>query len=394
MMNGSPMMRSLAVLLVLAAAAPSAAQQLTADSTRVYDLTEVEVLPRPQNVSDFTAALGRGYPAHLRASGVGGTVQVAFVVSPAGEPSDVRVLSTPDSGFSVPTVQAVSLLRFTPAQVQGRPVAVRVEQPITWRVEAAPAAAQAPVLPDSIHVYAVEEADVRPLPLNFRDFEAALRALYAREFQSTGAAQVVARFAVDPSGAPRYAHVVRSSDVRFDAPSLVAVGMLRFQPAQREGAPVWVWMEVPVEWAKPAERAPAASPDSMGAYELSAVEVLPRALNSEVFGRALAREYPPALRDIGAEGTVQVRFLVDEHGVPHNPIVTHATNTRFIEPTLTAVQVLRFRPARLNGRPVRVWVEQPIQWTVSRERPVEWTAPRYEPDRGNFSLPRPCSVQC
>jgi TonB family protein len=383
-------MRSLAVFLVLAlaAAAPSAAQQTAADAPRVYDLHEVEVLPRPQNVADFTAALGRGYPAHLRASGVGGTVQVAFVVSPAGEPSDVRVLSTPDSGFSQPTVQAVSLLRFTPAQVQGRPVAVRVEQPITWRVEAAPAAAQAPVLPDSIHVYAVEEADVRPLPLNFRDFDAAVRALYAREFHSTGAtAQVVARFAVDPSGAPRYAHVVRSSDVRFDAPTLVAVGMLRFQPAQREGAPVWVWMEVPVEWEKPAERAPAASGDSINGYELSAVEVLPRVVNGSAFARALVHAYPPYLLHAGMQGTVQVRFRVEVDGTITRATITHSTDHRFDEATLEAVQFLRFRPARVNGKPVRVWVEQPIQWTVSGTQ-------AYEPDRGRFSPPRECSRQC
>lgn len=378
------MMRSLAVLLALAAAAPSAAQQPAADSTRVYDLAEVEVLPRPQNAADFTAALGRGYPAHLRASGVGGTVQVAFVVSPAGEPSDVRVLSTPDSGFSAPTVQAVSLLRFTPAQVQGRAVAVRVEQPITWRVEAAPAAAQAPVLPGSLQVYAPEEVDVRPMPRNFRDFDAALGVLYPQELRSTGAkAQVVVRFAVDPAGEPRYAHVLQSSDPRFDAATLNAVGRLRFDPASRDGAPAWVWMEVPVDWS---ERV-AAEGDSINGYELRVVQRLPQVLNGPAFARELAREYPSHLRDAGMQGHVQVRFRVEVDGTTNSHVVTHSSNRDFNEPTLRAIRILRFRPAQLNGRPVRVWVEQPIEWTVS-------SAPGYEPDRGNFSLPHPCSVQC
>lgn len=377
-------MRSLAAFLVLAAAAPSAAQQAAADSGRVYDLHEVEVLPRPQNVPDFTAALRQGYPAHLRASGTGGTVQVSFVVSPAGEPADVRVLSTPDSSFSAPSVQAVSLLRFTPAQLQGRAVAVRVEQPITWRVEAAPAAAQAPVLPDSIQVYAVEEVDVRPMPRNFREFEAALRQLYPAELRGSNArAQVAARFAVDAAGVPRYAHVLRSTDPRFHAPTLEAVGRLRFQPAQRGGASVWVWLEVPVDWEEPRG-------DSIDGYELSAVEVLPRLVNGPAFGRALARAYPPYLRDAGVQATVQVRFRVEVDGTISNPTIILSTDPRFNEPTLEALQGIRFRPARVNGRPVRVWVVQPIQWSLAGD----WMPRTYEPDRGRFTSPRPCSVQC
>jgi TonB family protein len=319
---------------------------------------------------------------------VGGTVQVSFVVSPAGEPSDVRVLSTPDSGFSAPTVQAVSLLRFTPAQVQGHAVAVRVEQPITWRGEAAPAAAQAPVLPDSLQVYAPEEVDVRPMPRNFRDFDAALGALYPQELRSTGTkAQVVVRFAIDAAGEPRYAHVLQSSDPRFDAATLNAIGRLRFDPALRDGAPAWVWMEVPVEWAEPEERDPAASGDSINGYELSAVEVLPRVVNGPAFARALIHAYPPYLLHAGLRGTVQVRFRVEVDGTITRATITHSTDHRFDEATLEAVQFLRFRPARVNGKPVRVWVEQPIQWTFSGTQ-------AYEPDRGRFSPPRPCSVQC
>ncbi|HEX5872928.1 MAG TPA: energy transducer TonB, partial [Longimicrobium sp.] len=381
----------------LIAAVPAVAQQPSADSVRVYELNEVEVLPRPQNVQDFTAALRDGYPAHLRSAGVGGTVQVAFVVDPQGQPGDVRVLATPDSGFNAPTVQAVSMLRFTPAQVGGHAVPVRVEQPITWRAEAAPAVAQAPEVPDSIHVYAVDDADVRPQPRNYRVFQAALPALYPEALRSSGtAAEVTARFAVDPSGAPRYAHVLRSSDARFDAPTLEAVGMLRFQPAQRGGAAVWVWMEVPVEWTAPeGYRDPNASGDSINGYELSAVDVLPRILNAQAFGRALAEAYPPALRDAGEQGMVQVRFRVEPDGTTSHATITRSTEHGFDAPTLEAVRTLRFRPAKVNGRPVRVWVEQPIQWTVSGAGP-EWTAPRYERDRGRFRLPPdPCRVsQC
>lgn len=251
-------MRSLAIFLVLAAA-PCVAQQAPDPSTRVYELNEVEVLPRPQNVPEFTDALRQGYPPHLNQAGVGGTVQLAFVVGTDGVPGDVRVVSSPDSAFDAPSVQAVSLLRFSPAQVQGRTVPVRVEQPITWRAQ--PAA----------------------------------------DFVGQGVAA--------------------------------------------------------------ASRGPG---DSVRGYELTEVEDLPRLLNRQMFGRDLARLYPAALRDAGMQGMVVVRFRVEVDGTTSNAQITRSTEYAFDLPTLEAVRGMRFSPARVNGRPVRVWVEQPIQWTVDR----------------------------
>jgi TonB family protein len=252
-------MRSLAILLGLAASVPCAAQQTPSESARVYELNEVEVLPRPQNVSEFTEALRQSYPPQLNEAGVGGTVQLAFVVDPEGVPGGVRVLSSPDSAFDAPSVQAISLLRFSPAQVQGRTVPVRVEQPIAWRAQPA--------------------ADI---------------------------------------------------------------------------------ME---QGVAAASRGPG---DSVNGYELSAVEDLPRLVNRQTFGADLARLYPRALRDAGLQGMVVVRFRVEVDGTTSNAVITRSTNYAFDTPTLEAVRGMRFSPARLNGRPVRVWVEQPIQWSVDR----------------------------
>lgn len=252
-------MRVVALLAALTAAAPLAAQQPSPDSARVYALGEVEVPPRAQNAGELTTALHQSYPPHLRAEGVGGTVQVAFVIGADGEPRDVRVVSASDSSFSAPSAQAVSLLRFSPAQVHGRPVPVRVEQAIVWRTEAPPpvAVAAVPVAP--------------------------------------------------PTG------------------------------------------------------------DDVNGYELGAVTEFPRLRNPQVFMRALEREYPPALRQAGHGGLVHVRFRVEPDGTPRDPVITHTSDPAFVEPTLRALAVMRFTPARLNGRPVPVWVNQPIQWAVMPE---------------------------
>jgi TonB family protein len=247
-----PVMRALSLLLALMAAVPAAAQMLPPDSARIYELTEVEVLPRPRNTRVFNESMAKGYPPHLRAAGVGGTVQVEFIVGPDGWPVNVRVLSSPDSSFNVPTIRAVLLLQFTPAQVQGRPVFVRVEQPITWRVD------------------------------------------------STG-----------------------------------------LGGCERPGE---------------------------GEYELSAVEELPLPVNRPAFQRVLAREYPLGDDDPPVQAVVQVRFRVELDGTAGVPCVTRSTDSRFNEPTLRAIQVLRHRPARVNGRPVRAWVELPVQWAPPSRR--------------------------
>ena len=250
-------MRTLPVLLILAVAVPSAAQQVSPDSARVYDLHEVETLPRPQNAAEFATVLQHAYPAHLRQSGVGGTVQVAFVVGTDGQPRDVRVVSTSDSSFSAPTVQVVSLLRFSPAQVQGRPAAVQVEQPIVWVTEAAPVGAAdstpqataSAAAPDTLGAYEVAAVTEPPRARNVGAIASAMQRLYPRALRDAGRrGEVVVRFIVEPDGSTSHAHIVRSSDPGFEAPTLEVVRTMRFHPGRRGGAPVRVWVQVPIQW--------------------------------------------------------------------------------------------------------------------------------------------------
>lgn len=253
-------MRILPVFLALLAAAPALAQPATPDAGRVYELNEVEVLPRPQNAAEFVAALRQSYPPPLRQAGVGGTVHVAFVLAPNGQPEDVQILSTPDSAFDAPTVQAVSLLRFSPAQVQGRPVAVRVEQPITWRVEPAteeaPVAAAEPpgptvedVLEGAADVYEMHGVEVAPRPANVRDFQLALRRERPSVQTHPGVeAEVHVRFRVNEDGTTSHATITQTSDPRFNTAALRALQVLRFTPARVDGLPVKVWAEMPISF--------------------------------------------------------------------------------------------------------------------------------------------------
>jgi protein TonB len=109
------------------------------------------------------------------------------------------------------------------------------------------------------------------------------------------------------------------------------------------------------------------TPPDEGTYELSAVEEQPRPTNIADLRRQLERNYPPLLRDARVTGTVQVRFRVMEDGTidPGSITVSSSTHEQFNDPSIRSVQRLRFRPAKVNGRPVKVWVELPIQWQVN-----------------------------
>ena len=273
------MKRAFLFSALLLAAVPAAAQDAAqAVADRVYELVDVETLPRPANAAELVAALQAGYPADLRAGGVEGTVQVSMIVGADGTVSQPSVVRSTHAGFDSATVAAVGMLRFEPARVGGRPVRARVELPIQWRL-----APPAPV-------------------------------------EATAAA-----------AAPSPGVVIR-----------------------------------PVA-------------DSVRVYELSDVDVQPRPRNVHTLQDELERRYPPDLRDAETQGTVQVRFRIDRQGNTHDFIVRHSTEPRLNEPTIEALRLLRFTPARENGEAVHVWVELPIQWQVSDRPAAAREAPRLDP---------------
>lgn len=248
-------MKSLVILLALMAV-PQIAQPQCPDSARVYDVQQVDVPPHPWNVADFMAALREGY-----AAGAGDTVQVALVVHRDGVPGEIRVRAAPDSGRAAATLRAVSLLRFTPAQLRGRAVAVRMDLPVTADLDVASVIAKARALAETVGTYDLRAIEVLPRPLNPSDFARAMVREFPRELRDAGQGGiVVVRFRVDADGTPGEAEVTCSTHPAFNEPTLRAVEVLRFSPAQVRRRPVPVWIEQPVTWE--IARDPGSAPDA------------------------------------------------------------------------------------------------------------------------------------
>lgn len=109
--------------------------------------------------------------------------------------------------------------------------------------------------------------------------------------------------------------------------------------------------------------------DVIGAGDVVHPEALaeaPAVQNPREAQRALERLYPAVLRDAGVSGEATLQFIVGTDGrvEPASIRVVSATHDQFGEASRRAVERFRFRPAKVNGTPVRVLISLPINWVA------------------------------
>lgn len=89
--------------------------------------------------------------------------------------------------------------------------------------------------------------------------------------------------------------------------------------------------------------------------------VPPEILNREDVMKALGDEYPPALREAGVEGTVNVWYFIDEEGrVEATRIQQSSGHEALDQAALRVAAMMEFSPALNRDEPVGVWVAFPI----------------------------------
>jgi protein TonB len=82
--------------------------------------------------------------------------------------------------------------------------------------------------------------------------------------------------------------------------------------------------------------------------------------------------YPEMLRQAGIEGQVVVECVIDTSGraEPGSIRVISSSHVLFEQPAREAVKASVFRPARLDGRSVRVRVQLPLNFRMARSGPA------------------------
>jgi len=76
-------------------------------------------------------------------------------------------------------------------------------------------------------------------------------------------------------------------------------------------------------------------------------------------------EYPPAARRANETGTVRLQMLIDESGkVVDSKVERSSGSRRLDEAARAALELCRFRPATVNGKPTRAWARLEYVWTL------------------------------
>jgi TonB family protein len=116
----------------------------------------------------------------------------------------------------------------------------------------------------------------------------------------------------------------------------------------------------PTAAAAPPPSAAAEAPSS----DEKLVEEAPALINGGEMQRAVMRNYPPVQRDAGVPGRARVSFAVTEAGTvdPASVSVLEATAPNFGDAARRVLRTARYRPARVNGRAIRVTVTTAFQW--------------------------------
>jgi TonB family protein len=100
------------------------------------DPSRITIRPEILNEARMRRTWRSLYPDSLTSRGVEGEVVASFIVNTDGsvDPASIHMVSVSHPLFRDPTALGVLELRFSPARQRGRPVRVRVQLPIRWRL--------------------------------------------------------------------------------------------------------------------------------------------------------------------------------------------------------------------------------------------------------------------
>jgi protein TonB len=100
--------------------------------------------------------------------------------------------------------------------------------------------------------------------------------------------------------------------------------------------------------------------------EVSALAELPKLANPRSVAEWFSELYPIGLMARGVEGRAVISFVIELDGHITSLEVVSTTHPDFGRATLRGARRMRFRPARLGGKPVRVKATMPVDWVLPR----------------------------
>jgi TonB family protein len=141
--------------------------------------------------------------------------------------------------------------------------------------------------------------------------------------------------------------------------------IMKFQPAENAGTPVDVWIQLPIVFQSnvvpPGTQLDPGTPADMSKPVFTPYTEKPELANRAEVLQALARNYPPLLRDAAIGGTTILWVRVTKDGVVDAARVKEPSDKPGLDQAaLIVAKVMRFTPARNGNEKVTVWIQLPV----------------------------------
>jgi len=111
--------------------------QAAAQSTEVYGSEALTTPPKLMSMSKTASLMSQSYPSRLKSAGIGGTVQVQFIVGVDGkvEPGSIEVVASTVAALAEAAKQVAEKMEFSPGKVNDAPVRARVVLPLVYQAK-------------------------------------------------------------------------------------------------------------------------------------------------------------------------------------------------------------------------------------------------------------------
>ncbi len=108
-----------------------------AQANKVYELSELSSPPKLASAVNTARLIQESYPADLKSRGVGGMVEVEFVVDAEGkvDPASVQVVDATQTALGEAAKKVVPKLDFNPGKLNGSAVKTKVVLPIVYKAK-------------------------------------------------------------------------------------------------------------------------------------------------------------------------------------------------------------------------------------------------------------------
>lgn len=335
----------------------------------VLDMSD-KTLDQPRPVKQVTPI----YPYVMRRAGIGGEVEVGFIVDTEGAVHNAYVIWSNNPWFERPALDAVSKWKFEPGRVNGRPVNVRMTVPIAFEITGSPGTdlwtvAQKSKNHDKLPPEFQWDTPPRPVGTTYP--------IYPFELLRDGVkTKIQCALIVDPRGRVARVDFPKPSPPPAFAQSIRAMfDAWRFKPAKKDGQPCFALLSREEDFHP---RGTGTVPVTESALhilkELKRKEprIVPLGELDEV-PRPIGRRrpvYPEALSAKGIEGEAVIEFFIDKEGDAQLPRIVSSTEEEFGHAAAQAVSTWRFEPPRKNGKPVIARAQVPVVFSI-KDPPAE-----------------------